>query len=405
MASIYDQLTFNNQNWNDASNMGSAFPLMDYGANQLANYVNQNLLNNQNNSGLQWWMNADRSRYLNPMMPGMLDQSGQMGASNYQDLGNATVVDENRIPGKIQKELPTNLGIMSNLKNKLSGFTTPGMALMKRMIEPNTPEENFGRNYFKNSMDSSGRVYNQAGDLFGGKNVVSAFGQGMGAAGQKRIDRINQTLSNWEAQAAEGDEEAQRRLATTTLIRRRDEFKKQLAQYNKDLGAATGADKGTPAQTDRQKIEAYTGRGMSDYRASRPASERQFTGYGRSGMGRDPDDRMAQGGRAGYREAGSVEEEEDLNIFELMKDQGIDYGQMAEGVPNMFPSDDLGAINLNEEQIAIISDLNDKGMDVSLISTISGAGEDAVERFIRLLNAKAQGGSVGYFNGGLASIL
>ena len=46
------------------------------------------------------------------------------------------------------------------------------------------------------------------------------------------------------------------------------------------------------------------------------------------------DDRMAQGGRALVIEmAGSVEEEEDLNIFELMKDQGIDYGQMAEGVP------------------------------------------------------------------------
>ena len=93
--------------WYDNQNMGSAFPLMDYGANRLANYVNQNLPNNQNNSGLQWWMNADRSRYPSPIMPKMLDQTGQMGASNYQDLGNATVVDENRIPGRIQEELPT----------------------------------------------------------------------------------------------------------------------------------------------------------------------------------------------------------------------------------------------------------------------------------------------------------
>jgi len=44
-------------------------------------------------------------------------------------------------------------------------------------------------------------------------------------------------------------------------------------------------------------------------------------------------------------------------------------------------------------------------MDISLISTISGAAEDAVERFIRLLNAKAQGGSVGYFDGGIARLL
>ena len=88
-----------------------------------------------------------------------------------------------------------------------------------------------------------------------------------------------------------------------------------------------------------------------------------------------------------------------------MQDQGVPYDQMAEGVKQQFPSDDLGAINLNEEQMAMISNMNDKGMDISLISSISGAAEDAVGRYIRLLNAKAQGGSVGYFEGGLAGLL
>ena len=37
---------------------------------------------------------------------------------------------------------------------------------------------------------------------------------------------------------------------------------------------------------------------MSQYRRDRPASERQYTGHGRSGMGRDPRDRMADGGLA-----------------------------------------------------------------------------------------------------------
>ena len=57
----------------------SVLPI-DYGVQQLAKYANQNLGNNQNNSGIPWWMNADRSRYPSPMMPGMLDQTGQMGA-------------------------------------------------------------------------------------------------------------------------------------------------------------------------------------------------------------------------------------------------------------------------------------------------------------------------------------
>ena len=38
------------------------------------------------------------------------------------------------------------------------------------------------------------------------------------------------------------------------------------------------------------------GGGNGGYRASRPASERRHTGHGRSGMGRDPRDRMAMGG-------------------------------------------------------------------------------------------------------------
>jgi hypothetical protein len=36
--------------------------------------------------------------------------------------------------------------------------------------------------------------------------------------------------------------------------------------------------------------------GNDGYRASRPASERRHTGHGKSGMGRDPRDRMAMGG-------------------------------------------------------------------------------------------------------------
>ena len=50
------------------------------------------------------------------------------------------------------------------------------------------------------------------------------------------------------------------------------------------------------AAANRRKIEAYTGRGMSGYRASRPASERSFTGHGKSGMGRSADRFAAAGG-------------------------------------------------------------------------------------------------------------
>jgi hypothetical protein len=53
-----------------------------------------------------------------------------------------------------------------------------------------------------------------------------------------------------------------------------------------------------------KNIQEYTGQGLSDYRMSRPESERQFTGHGKSGMGRDPEDKMATGGRVGLRYGG-----------------------------------------------------------------------------------------------------
>ena len=92
-------------------------------------------------------------------------------------------------------------------------------------------------------------------------------------------------------------------------------------------------------QSDRAKIEAYTGRPMSAYRASRPASERQFTGHGRSGMGRDPSDRMAYGGRAGYREGELVEE--DVNI----QGPGFDVNEQTAGF--IDPMDALNDMSMN----------------------------------------------------------
>ena len=88
-----------------------------------------------------------------------------------------------------------------------------------------------------------------------------------------------------------------------------------------------------------QQIQDYTGEALSDYRMSRPASERQYTGHGTSGMGRSADRFAAEGGRIGYNRGRVVnpggyqgdEEFEDENIFEFMQDQGIPHSEMAEG--------------------------------------------------------------------------
>ena len=50
------------------------------------------------------------------------------------------------------------------------------------------------------------------------------------------------------------------------------------------------------AAANRRKIESYTGRAMSNYRSGRPSSERNYTGSGKSGMGRSADRFAAAGG-------------------------------------------------------------------------------------------------------------
>ena len=111
----------------------------------------------------------------------------------------------------------------------------------------------------------------------------------------------------------------------------------------------------------------------------------------------------AQGGRIGYNMGGI--DTPFQGIGALNPRMGYqDAGEVvektfSEGVLQQFPSDALGAINVNEEQMAVISDMNNKGMDTSLISTISGVDEDTVIRYIRTLNAQAHGGRIGYANG------
>jgi len=320
MANLFDQLTFNTLRNNQLPN--------NQNTNQYQRYQNyddaQEYDENYNENFGKSFAGIGRFDPSNMMLPSNLSQD--LGASNYQDLGNSTVIDESRIPGRIQKELPTNLGIMQNFKNK---FTTPTMAFMKMMAGERSPQKQAaydaitGGRSFGTGQGTIGmyggneyELYNSPSGLKVGSDILG-YGEGYeknfdSMFGSKSLEEMEEKKLDW----------ARNRLAKGKAISQR--LQEQLNIAN----AAAGADKVTPAQTDRQKIEAYTGRGMSDYRASRPASERSFTGHGRSGMGRDPSDRMAQGGRAGYREAGPVEEE-DIDVFEFMKDQGIPSGEMA----------------------------------------------------------------------------
>jgi len=101
-----------------------------------------------------------------------------------------------------------------------------------------------------------------------GKNLVSAFGT------NDYGRMLDKKLAYFEKRKAD----------KKSYSKKLFEKAKKEKQDREDAKKAAAA-----AAANRRKVEQYTGRPMSDYRSSRPASERQFTGHGKSGMGRSAD--------------------------------------------------------------------------------------------------------------------
>jgi|TARA_R110000822_G_scaffold35996_3_gene101499 hypothetical protein len=371
--------------WNDASNMGSAFPLMDYGANKLAGYVNNQLPNNQNNSGLAWYQNADRSRYRNPnpMMPGMLDQTGQMGASNYQA---PNTLDPNwqhqlRLQGMQQNAPEESTGILENFKNKLKGFTTPTMAFMKMMAGERSPEKqaaydaitggkSLGTGQWTRGMYGGNEydLYNSRSGLKVGSDIL---GRGEGfeknfdsAFGSKSLEEMEQKKLDWAMNRVNKGKAISQRLRNVLTARGLMGGNIGDQRPGRTIDTTTTAP-GTGGSTSG----GYTG--PRTYSFDRAAFQRSggnradkaggFTDPGRGSYGphRAEGGRMAYGGRAGYQGGELVE---DASMVEATP-----AGMMEENVERVQkePSrEQLEAIaleifkqpleQLNEEQLMVV---------------------------------------------------
>ena len=107
--------------WYDAQNMGSAFPLMDYGANKLANYASNALSNNQNNYSGNQNFNID---YRNALGDNWATSSAPLGTTynrvNTTYPQNVNFYDDSEhypITPDAEKT-----GILEGLKSKLGMF-------------------------------------------------------------------------------------------------------------------------------------------------------------------------------------------------------------------------------------------------------------------------------------------
>ena len=377
--------------WNDFLKspqwQGGAPGILNYGIDTLANKFNNYAGSNDRldyDQGLSEWGSPMGNVPDAPSMPPMLDQTGQMGASNYRGTFPGSAYSPHRGFEEMQFDETVQApdertGILENLKTKLSGFTTPAMAFMKKMggVTPEKKafydavvgERPLGTNQFTKGMygGKEYEVYNSPSGLKVGSDIL-----GTGPGFEKNL------YSGFGSQSIE--EMEQKKL---DWFRDRVRKGKKISQRGYDLldkygDGRTTTDTVAPVRTDRQKIEAYTGSPMSEYRQSRPASERQFTGHGRSGMGRSADRFAAEGGRIGYQEGLLVDE--DVNI----EGPGFDVNENVMMASAPDPMAELEAFSLEIFKKSF-EQLNDTERDILFDMLNDQAGMDPSEGIASLV--------------------
>jgi hypothetical protein len=415
--------------WPFDNRVESVLPI-DYGVQELAKYANQNLGNNKNLSGqsrgyenmtgTQAWPGYNPNLFKG-MGVGRFDPRNLIRPDNLtQDLGASTYTGPQEAPLNTldpnwQHQLRMQDIDRGNIdRGFLSGITGPVMGGLKWLGEKfKRPEAK--QKAYESIMDTGtykGNPYTLYDTRSGLKVGSDILGYGEGYAknfdsmfGSQSLEEMEQKKLDWAQKRYE--KLGRRGLGTriyNALIKNRPEVLGEASKTITDIAPVTTTSGATTPNVHGGGSEAsFTQRspgGISQ--ATSRAARTDQRGNVMSGWG------LAEGGRIGYKEKGFVDPEEvdDLNIFDFMRDQGVEYDQMAEAVDQKFLSDELGAIDVTDEEIALISELLGSGVtDISTISSQTGKDEGTIERVIRVLNAKAQGGSVGYFEGGLASLV
>ena len=223
---------------------------------------------------------SDTESYIGPeMIPGnqplgFVDGSRDFSQFNQarmgfnQPMGTDTIaeelIDENRIPGRIQESVPNSQNwferMMSGAKDKFSNFKMPPLGIMGLMNAIGNQFED--RQLTGDIMDESGNMY--SAEALNKQNALGGYYTDPARSARRRTNRIRNMLNRQKAG-------------------------KTISTKNLQTLQAQVAD-----QANIQKIQQHTGQPVSDYRMSRPASERQYTGptsrsgafSSKSGMGR-----------------------------------------------------------------------------------------------------------------------
>jgi len=176
-----------------------------------------------------------------------------------------------------------------------AGVYKPSHLVPKSTLKNYPSKINLGKTIsnFMGNLDYPGKTIKAGYDLYGPGYALKDLGsQGLGFLKQNALRTLSM-LGSLPFQAGLATLHPQKMGNAELPIQKMDQQRAQ-ATSNRD-------------RQNIQKIQQHTGGALSDYRMSRPSSERQYTGHGRSGMGRDPRDRMAMGGLINlYRYGGFI---------------------------------------------------------------------------------------------------
>ena len=264
-------------------------PMMNF--DNYYNYTGNKYMMNQDRPNLDIYSDNAQKTFLG--MPSYRQQE-LTGADMGEYIGSNTDIPlEQTMAGKIQSGVQ-NTG--KGIKNLMGMLPTPSNFLNKFGIQNFNSLSPADQLFIKTNTGYRGPTVfgeNTGGgnvDPFG-LNVESAFGNYAGAV-RDNFDQLQGTLTkdrpgvtfNEVTGMFEGEDEdlVTKTNKQTNMIRKKFLFrKKQIDQQKKnqiDIDKKAAQDAKNAAVANQNKVEAYTGRPMSDYRQSRPQSEQNYTG-------------------------------------------------------------------------------------------------------------------------------
>ena len=329
---IVNTNAFNNSGGGGALQVGD--PMMNF--DNYYNYTGNKYMQNQDTPNVD--MTYDQKLQSNFMGMPSYRQQQLTGPDMGEYIGSGTNIPlEQTMAGKIQSGVQ---GAGKGIKNLMGMLPTPSNLLNKFGIQNFSSLSPADQLFIKTNSGYRGPTVfgeNTSGlskDPFG-LNTESLIGNYAGAV-RDNYKQLEKTLTK-DSRATDGvtfnevtgefesDKLSKEELAAynkkTNMIRKKFLFrKKQTDQQKKnqrDIDKKAAQDAKNAAVANQNKVEAYTGRPMSDYRQSRPQSEQNYTGgdtnsnpstpgaqdsfSNKSGMGRTG---YFFGGRVGFKNGG-----------------------------------------------------------------------------------------------------